>query len=156
MKEKPEGLVDGILEPREVRQAYTSQTFQSFQHSVMITWCLEGRTPYSTSLAERANMATLAGPSAPLSSTNPPSIRKGTELSVLDVGVEFIYRIPSFSVGLRQVTIQFVTMAGSVRVYDAFIRSDPSLTFQTSPFSIVLQEYCFVPVRNVFDFNPSS
>ena len=104
-------------------------------------------------------LATLAGPSAPLSSTNPPSIRKGTELSVLDVGVEFIYRIPSYSVisvGLRQVTIQFVTMAGSVRVYDAFIRSGPSLTFQTSPFSIVLQEYCFVSVRIVSDFDPSS
>ena len=60
------------------------------------------------------------------------------------------------SVGLSQVTIQFVTMAGSVRVCDAFIRSGPSLTFQTSPYSIVLQEHCFVLVRNVFDFDPSS
>lgn len=76
-----------------------------------------------------------------------------TELSVLDLGVEFSYAIPSFScidVYLRQATIQFESLLdGSVHLYDGFLRSDPSLGPANTPCCLTLTSHCFVSVSEL-------
>lgn len=82
--------------------------------------------------------------------TRPNEITDGMELTVLDLGVEFSYTIPTLSVlsvSLRQCKIQFETRHGSARdEYDGFIRSDPFLHSAVPPFVIKLTKHCFVPV----------
>ena len=77
------------------------------------------------------------------------SVANDMELTVLDLGVEFSYTIPSFSVfsvKLRQCTVQFEARDARVLVYDCFIRSDPFLDTVTPPFCVKLTRHCFVPV----------
>ena len=72
-----------------------------------------------------------------------------TELSVLEMGVKFTYRVPSFSVfcaDLRQIKYQLTVDNDLVVVCDGFIRADQSLEAKSTPFTIVLKDYCFVPV----------
>ena len=74
-------------------------------------------------------------------------ISDGTELSVLDLGVEFPYVIPSFSVlevFLRQATLQVESMDGSVHLYDGFLRSYPGLNAANTSFCLMLTRHCFV------------
>ena len=68
------------------------------------------------------------------------------ELSILDVGVTFSYRVPSFSVlhvDLRQIKFQVTAEDGSVLIYDGFIKADPSLEDRETPYS----RFLFVLVR---------
>lgn len=72
-----------------------------------------------------------------------------TEISILDIGVKFSYRVPSFSVlhvDLRQIKFQVTAEDGSVLLYDGFIRTDPSLEDRETPYSVRLKDFCFVPV----------
>ena len=80
-------------------------------------------------------------------------INNGVNVSVLNIGVQFTCRIPSFSVievELRQGTFQFEHLDGSVRVYDGFLRSDQSFPDpsrpSTTPFAITIKDHCFVDV----------
>ena len=60
------------------------------------------------------------------------------ELSILDVGVKFSYRVPSFSVlhvDLRQIKFQVTAEDGSVLIYDGFIKADSSLEDRETPYS---------------------
>ena len=69
------------------------------------------------------------------------------EVSVLNVGVKFSYQIPSFSVitvDLRQMKFQLAAEDGSVRLFDGFIRAEPSIVPEKVPFAA---EFCFVTVR---------
>ena len=81
------------------------------------------------------------------------AINNEVNVSVLNIGVQFTYRIPSFSiieVELRQGTFQFEHLDGSVRVYDGFLRSDQSFPDpsrpSTTPFAITIKDHCFVDV----------
>ena len=81
------------------------------------------------------------------------AINNGVNVSVLNIGVQFTYRIPSFSVievELRQGTFQFEHLDGSVRVYDGFLRSDQNFPDpsrpSTTPFAITIKDHCFVDV----------
>ena len=70
-------------------------------------------------------------------------------VSVLDMGVKFSYRVPSFSVisvNMRKVKLQVATDDGSVFIFDGCIRADPSLHNKPLPFSLKLNEFCFVEV----------
>ena len=71
------------------------------------------------------------------------------EISVLDMGVKFNYKVPSFSVlhvDLSQIKLQLCCASDSVIIVDGFIRAGLSLENMTPPFSIKLKEFCFVPV----------
>ena len=53
-----------------------------------------------------------------------------TTVTILNMGVKFCYRIPTFSVvyvDLRQVEVQLQNQSSSMTVIDAFIRADPAL-----------------------------
>ena len=73
-----------------------------------------------------------------------------TEISILDTGSKFTYRIPSFSVlqaDLRPIKYQLSRDDGSFVRLDGFIRADKSLeTGKTPPFIVTLKDYCLVPV----------
>ena len=76
-----------------------------------------------------------------------------TDIAVLDLGVAFTYRVPSFpaiEVTLRQATIQLELPGGPIELYDGFLRSDPSLPDSSkkscSPFYLTIMKHCFVPV----------
>ncbi len=91
--------------------------------------------------------------SVPDTSSVDIAINNGVNVSVLDIGVQFIYRIPGFSVievELRQGTFQFEHLDGSVRLYDGFLRSDQSFPDasrpSTTPFAITIRDHCFVDV----------
>ena len=75
------------------------------------------------------------------------AINNGVNVSVLNIGVQFTYRI---EVELRQGTFQFEHLDGSVRVYDGFLRSDQSFPDpsrpSTTPFAITIKDHCFVDV----------
>ena len=73
-----------------------------------------------------------------------------TELSVLEMGIKFTYRVPSFSVfctDLRQIKYQLTVDNDLVVVCDGFIRADQLLEAKSTPFTITLKDYCFVPVN---------
>ena len=77
-----------------------------------------------------------------------------TDVAVLDIGVAFIYTIPSFSGiqgTLRQATIHVELPDGSTVLYDGFLQSDPSLLDKpsSSPFYITITKHCFVPVSQL-------
>ncbi len=79
------------------------------------------------------------------------TIADGMSLSVLDLSVDFMYTVPSFSaihVSLRQATIQVDMADGSGQLFDAFFHSHSSLPDRpsTTPFCISLTKHCFVPV----------
>lgn len=91
-----------------------------------------------------------ARPDSPVTAAS-VDITNDMELAVLDVGVEFTYTIPSFSVisvKLRQCGMQLVGRDGSVHVYDGFVHSDPSLNAVASPFNIKRTSHYFVPVSH--------
>lgn len=72
-------------------------------------------------------------------------------MSVLDMGIKFIYEVPTFSVlhiDLRQIKMQINT-SDSVFILDGFIRADLELEKKCPPFSVILKEFCFVPVSSV-------
>ena len=73
-----------------------------------------------------------------------------TTVTILDIGVKFSYRIPTFSgiyVNLRQVEVQLHHNQTSITtVVDAFIRADLVLDEVVPPFCVNLNEFCFVPV----------
>ena len=76
-------------------------------------------------------------------------VESNTEITILDIAVKFTYQVPSFSVfqpNLRQVEIQVVAGDGSVLLFDAFIRADTTLENLSVPFSIIVEEFCFIPV----------
>ena len=76
-------------------------------------------------------------------------VESNTEITILDIAVKFTYQVPSFSVfqpNLRQVEIQVVAGDGSVLLFDAFIRADTTLENLSVPFSIIVEEFCFLPV----------
>ena len=73
----------------------------------------------------------------------------GSEVSLLDLGVECTYTVPSFSVlsvPLGQTTIQTQLPDGSIRLYDGFVRSDARLKSVITPFCLTLKQHCYVPV----------
>lgn len=75
-------------------------------------------------------------------------VSDGMQLSLLTLGTEFLYRIPSFAVihvPLRQVTIQIEDSDGRVYLHDGFVRSESHATLHT-PCSMILRHHCFVPV----------
>ena len=77
------------------------------------------------------------------------SVEVDTQVSILDMGVKFSYRLPSFSVlhvDLRQINFQITAEEGCVMMFDGFIRADPELDMKSVPFSLKLKDYCFVPV----------
>ena len=83
------------------------------------------------------------------SSTSPLTIEEGLKMTILDLGVEFSYTVPSFSVlsvPLRQTTVQTVDNDGCVHLYDGFIRSDSCLNSLVIPFCVQLRQFCFVTV----------
>lgn len=62
-----------------------------------------------------------------------------TEVSILDMGVKFTYRVPSFSflhVDLRQTKLQVMAEDGSVLLYED----------RETPYSVKVKDFCFVPV----------
>ena len=72
-----------------------------------------------------------------------------TELSVLEMGIKFTYRVPSFSVfctDLRQIKYQLTVDNDLLMTCDGFIRADQLLETKSTPFAIILKDYCFVPV----------
>ena len=72
-----------------------------------------------------------------------------TTVTILNMGVKFCYRIPTFSVvyvDLRQVEVQLQNQSSSMTVIDAFIRADPALDEVLPPFCVQLNDFCFVPV----------
>ena len=72
-----------------------------------------------------------------------------TTVTILNMGVKFCYRIPTFSVvyvDLRQVEVQLQNQSSSMTVIDAFIRADPALDEVLPPFCVQLNDVCFVPV----------
>ena len=76
------------------------------------------------------------------------SVEVDSQVSILDMGVKFSYRVPSFSVlhvDLRQIKFQ-LTAEGCVMLFDGFILADPELDMKSAPFSLKLKDYCFVPV----------
>ena len=91
----------------------------------------------------------------------PDQVADGMQMSVLTLGVEFLYSIPTFSVikvPLRQVTVQIEDdCSGSVHLFDGFIRSEPSLGASTThiPSIISLKEHCFVSVSSDRYCSPS-
>ena len=95
----------------------------------------------------------MASNTVPLQATQPAEqqckVDVDTCATILDMGVKFCYRIPSFSVfnvDLRQVEVQLETSVTVVKV-DAFIRADPALDDVVLPFCVHLNEFCFVSVR---------
>ena len=73
-----------------------------------------------------------------------------TELSVLEMGIKFTYRVPSFSVfctDLRQIKYQLTVDNDLMVVCDGFIRADQLLEAKSTPFTIILKDYCFVQVN---------
>ncbi len=86
---------------------------------------------------------------ATCTTANPIGIQRDRIFTCLDLGHEFQYLIPSFaviSVSLRKSTIKVSSDDGQVHLYDAFIKSVPSLTTMVPPFSLELKEFCFIPV----------
>lgn len=78
-------------------------------------------------------------------------IRQNMIITSLDFGPEFHYQVLSFavlSVFLRQTTIRISSDDNQFILYDAFIRSDPSLESKSPPFYLEVKEFCFVPVRS--------
>ena len=72
-----------------------------------------------------------------------------TKVSVLEMGIKFTYRVPSFSVfcaDLRQIKYLLTVDNGLVMLLDGFIRADQLLEAKSTPFMVNLKEYCFVPV----------
>ena len=83
-----------------------------------------------------------------MATANP--IHEGMEITCLDLGHEFVYRIPLFSVlciPLRQTTVQ---IDDQTCVYDAFINADPVLPSKTLPYCLELRNFCFVPVSDQY------
>ncbi len=77
-------------------------------------------------------------------------IANGMNVTLLDVGVEFTYTVPSFSVfeaKLRQSTVNIENDDG-VFIYDCFLQANASLPERSSsmPFYITILKHCFVPV----------
>ncbi len=77
----------------------------------------------------------------------------GMDVAVLHLGVEFTYRVPSFSaieVNLRQAMIQIELPNGAAKLYDGFLQSHPSLPDSSRPSAsllyITITKHCFVPV----------
>ena len=71
------------------------------------------------------------------------------QVSILEMGVKFSYRLPSFSVihvDLRHIKFQLAAAEGSVMLFDGFIRANPELEMKNIPLSLKLKDYCFVPV----------
>ncbi len=107
----------------------------------------------SASIKEMASISPVS-PSESLGVTvddHEVNIADGMSLSVLDLNVDFMYTIPSFStihVSLRQATIQVDMADGCGKLLDAFIHSHHSLPNRpsTTPFCISLSKHCFVPV----------
>ena len=72
----------------------------------------------------------------------------GTDITILDVGPEFSYTVPSFSVltvYIRQVSIQ-LEQADNVRRLEGFIRSDQMLDRIVPPFLLTVTSHCLVDV----------
>ena len=80
-------------------------------------------------------------------------VSDGMQMSILSMGVEFTYCVPTFSVirvPLREVTVQIEDSSGSVYLFDGFIRSEPSMRASTHvPTIITLREHCFIPVSTI-------
>ena len=77
------------------------------------------------------------------------SIEVDSQVSILEMGVKFSYRLPSFSVihvDLRHIKFQLAAAEGSVMLFDGFIRANPELEMKNIPLSLKLKDYCFVPV----------
>ena len=74
-----------------------------------------------------------------------------TVVTVLDVGIIFCYRIPTFSVifvDLRRVKVQIHNEGLSTPVtVDAFIRADPILDGVVTPLCVNPNKFSFVPVN---------
>ena len=70
-----------------------------------------------------------------------------TELSVLEMGIKFTYRVPSVSVFCTDLWQIKLTVDDLVVVCDGFIRADQLLEAKSTPFTIILNDYCFVPVN---------
>ena len=95
----------------------------------------------------------MATGSTPDTSSVSNAIDNGVNISVISLGVQFTYIIPSFSVihvELRQAAHQVELSDGSVRLYNGFLRSDRSLPDpsrrSTIPFALTIQSHCFVDV----------
>ena len=72
----------------------------------------------------------------------------GTDITISDVGPEFSYTVPSFSVltvYLRQASMQ-LEQAGSLHCIQGFIRSDPMLDRIFGPFKLTVTHHCLVDV----------
>ena len=75
----------------------------------------------------------------------------GASVTVLDIGVEFTYTVPSFSVlqvDLRQATVQVELDNGTGVLYDCFLKAHPSLPARQCciPLYLTIEKHCFVPV----------
>ena len=73
---------------------------------------------------QRSQMAAGSSSSSPLDSPLEASLEADKILSVLDIGLKFTYKIPSFpvvSIDLRTAKLQMVEENGSVLLCDGFI-----------------------------------
>ena len=75
----------------------------------------------------------------------------GASVTVLDIGVEFTYIVPSFSVlqvDLRQATVQVELDNGTGVLYDCFLKAHPSLPERQCciPLYLTIEKHCLVPV----------
>ena len=71
------------------------------------------------------------------------SVEVDSQVSILDMGVKFSYRLPSFSVlhvDLRQIKFQVTADEGCVMLFDGFIQADPELETKSAPLSLKLKD----------------